>query len=301
MADVFYTFSGENVPRVPLDNDVFALDLSTHHWRRIPATAASPSARVGHAAAVLGGRLYIYAGRTGAEFADHTLSDVWAFDPSASEWSEVQPTGSSPRPPPLSYHTMTASSTHVFLFGGCTVDHGRSNALWAFDVSALSWEKLSEEATPGPVPCGGASIVFVDGAVHALFGYNGKHELDQHFAFDLSTRAWTPIVPRGSPPASRSVTDAVYLPALGAIWAWGGEYTPSAQGHEGAGAYHGGSAYLFDVKAGEWRTVDSDGEGPSARGWFNTCGGSDGRSVVLFGGYDGNARVNDAWTWTADA
>ena len=298
IGDVFYTFSGENTPRVPINNDVYALDLNTHHWRRIPAPTPSPNARVGHAAAVLNSLLYVYAGRVGAEFADTTLGDLWAFDPTSSTWTEIRPAPSSPSPPLLSYHTLTASPTHLYLFGGCTIAHGRSNALWSFHPATATWEELSPDASPSaPQQCGGSTAVCVDDTVHVLFGYNGKVELDHHSAFHLPTRQWSPIHATGHLPTPRSVTDAVYLPGLRGIWTWGGEYTPSAQGHDGAGSYHGGQGLVYEVAGKEWRLAE--GEGPSARGWFNTCPGPDGKSVVVFGGFDGNGRINDTWMWTA--
>jgi hypothetical protein len=33
--------------------------------------------------------------------------------------------------------------------------------------------------------------------------------------------------------------------------------------------------------------------GPKARGWFNTAAGADGRSALVFGGFDGDLRRND--------
>ena len=299
IGDVFYTFAGENRPRVPIDNDVFALDLKSHVWRRIPATSTSPSSRVGHACAVVDSKLFTYGGRTGAEFAETSLADLHSFDPSTSTWSPVPISPTSPHPPPLSYHSMTSSPTSLYLFGGCTVDHGRSNALWSFTPSTSTWALLSQDHPQGPPPCGGTTAVHLHRSIHVLFGYNGSEELDQHFAFDLNTQQWGRVeTGEGVRPDARSVTDAVYLPKLDGVWVWGGEYTPSAQGHEGAGSYHGGKGWLFDVKEAQWRQAED--EGPSARGWFNSCAGPDGASVIVFGGFDGKERVNDTWVWTAD-
>ena len=307
----FYVFSGENTPRKPLDNVVYALDFSTGQWTKLPASESSPSARVGHAATVVNNRMYVYGGRVGAEFADKTLDDLHVYDPSNNTWQPVTP-ATATRPPPLSYHTLAASPTHVYLFGGCTVDHGRSSALWAFDVSSREWQQLAEtNSQNGPSGCGGPSFVYAPNppALHALFGYNGKEELDLHYTFTLDTpttsaTGWQlQTQSTGDRPAPRSVTDTVYLSALNSLFTFGGEYTPSAQGHEGAGSYHA-SAYVYNLKADEWVQVSenaaSDG-GPSARGWFNTCALTDGKSAVVFGGFDGTDRINDVFVWTAQS
>ena len=226
---------------------------------QIPAGAGWPAARVGHAGTVAGNKLYVYGGRVGKEFADQTLADLTVFDPAESSFTVVTAAASSPAPPPLSYHSLTSSATHLFLFGGCTVDHGRSSGLWSFELSSGVWEQLSGgESLGGPAACGGSSAVHVDGSVHVLFGYNGKQELDQHFVFSLSQRAWQQVQAVGSSsPTPRSVTDCVHLPGLGSLWVFGGEFTPSVNGHEGAGEYHA-DAHLFDIKRSVWSMVEGE-------------------------------------------
>ena len=58
--DKLYVFSGENIPRVPIDNDLYVLDLNNSTWKKIDATEQSPVARVGHAATTLHGKLYMF-------------------------------------------------------------------------------------------------------------------------------------------------------------------------------------------------------------------------------------------------
>jgi hypothetical protein len=127
------------------------------------------------------------------------------------------------QPPPLSYHTMTAYGKSVYLFGGCTIDKGRTNELWAYDVESHKWELLSScqseaEMENIPSPRGGSSLVAVnDNELHVLFGYNGKQELSDHFAFHRGTQEWRSVVNKDNNlvPPPRSVTNAVFLPGMG--------------------------------------------------------------------------------------
>ena len=149
--------------------------------------------------------------------------------------------------------------------------------------------------------------------LHALFGYNGTEELDTHYTYTLATPTTSATGwqlqshSTGDRPAPRSVTDTVYVSSIDGLFTFGGEYTPSVQGHEGAGSYHD-SAYVYRVASGEWVRVSggssggngSDG-GPSARGWFNTCALTDGTGAVVFGGFDGTSRINDVHVWTAES
>ena len=159
---------------------------------------------------------------------------------------------------PLSYQAMAATGDYVYVFGGCK-PVGRSNDLFCYHVKDQVWSALSVGAVANsPSERGGPALVALPDAVHVLFGYNGKVEADDHFVFDLVTKVWrqvqTPIVP-----PARSVTDAVYVSRigrLGSIFVFGGEFTPSQQGHEGAGEYHG-DAWLFDIDTERWTQIST--------------------------------------------
>jgi N-acetylneuraminic acid mutarotase len=314
-----YVFSGEHDPRNPVDGDMYELDLSsqsnnqsdraqTSEWKRYVNDSSSwPAARVGHAAACHQGKFYMYGGRGNADSHD-TMSDFWCFDSkqSSSQWAKLPLTGNPP--PPLSYHTMTSDAHKVYVFGGCTSD-GRSNQLWAFNVATQTWTQettqSNDQSIDQPCPRGGASIVHASDGLHVLFGYNGKQEQVDHWLWHADTHNWEQLSTQSSNessdvdscPAARSVTDVVFLPNLGvagALFVFGGEYTPSAEGHLGAGSYHN-DAWLFDISSRQWGKVHA-ANAPSARGWFNTVA-LDGKSAVVFGGFDGKDRVNDVHVW----
>lgn len=264
--------------------------------------------RVGHAGAVCQSKLYIYGGRASVEH-DKTLDDLWQLDLVGDlKWKAVEAKGESSPPPALSYHSMTSDGkSTVYIFGGCTVE-ARSGELYAFDVDRSEWKHLTASAVETesgaqPTARGGPAVVYASDGIHVLFGYNGKEELADHWVWNEKGQNWIEIKSELRPPA-RSVTDAVYLAQVGAqgsIFVFGGEYTPSKLGHDGAGEYHS-DAWLYDIAEGYWKTVADDGKGdgvPKARGWFNTVALQDGKSALIFGGFDGEARINDVHVWTA--
>ena len=299
-----YAFSGEHTPRAPVDGDVFELEIDTLIWHQIRRESGWPLARVGHAGVAHGGKLYIYGGRTSADEAQ-TMSDFWCFDPqkigTSNEWTSLPLTGTPP--PPLSYHSMTSDSQTLYIFGGCTPDHGRSNHIWSFDLQQQRWEQLTpaagQESEPQPEGRGGASIVHASDGLHVLFGYNGKEELADHWLWDKQVRRWD-LLSGDSGPRARSVTDVVFLRGVGekgSLFVFGGEFTPSAQGHEGAGSYHN-DAWLFDIALSTWSpAVQAGGSAPSARGWFSSVAWGD-EAVLVFGGFDGKERVGDVHKWS---
>ena len=300
-----YAFSGEHTPRAPVDGDVFELDVDTQIWRRIRRESGWPPARVGHAGVVHGGQLYIYGGRTSADEAQ-TMSDFWCFNPqkigTSDVWTSLSLTGTPP--PPLSYHSMASDSQTLYIFGGCTPDHGRSNHIWEFDLQQQRWEQLTPAAGQQrdgsePEGRGGASIVHASDGLHVLFGYNGKEELADHWLWNKQDRRWDRLTSNDGPPA-RSVTDVVFVRGVGAkgsLFVFGGEYTPSAQGHEGAGSYHR-DAWLFDIASSTWSSAVRAGDSaPSARGWFSSVALGE-EAVLVYGGFDGKERVGDVHKWS---
>jgi hypothetical protein len=89
------------------------------------------------------------------------------------------------------------------------------------------------------------------------FGYNGKEELSDLWHFELLSKSWHRVKASGDLPTARSVTDLVLLNGDSdhpTLFIFGGEFTPSKQGHEGAGEYHA-DAYILDIKSMKWTRV----------------------------------------------
>ena len=288
-----------------MDGDVFELDVDAQIWRRIRRESGWPLARVGHAGVVHGAQLYIYGGRTSADEAQ-TMSDFWCFNPqkigASDAWTPLPLSGTPP--PPLSYHSMTSDSQTLYIFGGCTPDHGRSNHMWAFDLRQQTWDQLTPAADQQqdgsePESRGGASVVHASDGLHVLFGYNGKEELADHWLWNKQDRRWD-LLSGDKGPRARSVTDVVFVRGVGAkgsLFVFGGEFTPSAQGDEGAGSYRR-DAWLFDIASSTWSPAVRAGDSaPSARGWFSSVALDD-ETVLVYGGFDGEDRVGDVHKWS---
>lgn len=309
---------------MPVDNRLYIFDTTSALWRKLASDKSWPCARVGHAGCAAEGKLFIHGGRTEFDH-DGTLECMWVFDPKTETWAEIQQQGDVPGR--LSYHSFSASANDGFIycFGGCP-PAGRSNSLHRFHIATSTWTNLGqglESSTCTPTQRGGPSLVSVPGqGVHVLFGYNGKTEEADHWIFNVACRSWTnATVLSGPSPAARSVTDVVFLNNVGkdgSLFVFGGEYTPSAKGHEGAGVFHS-DAWTFDLATKAWTCVsgrdqdqdekeehkgDKDGANdgrnakttvnPVGRGWMVSAALDDGKSVAIFGGLDAaEQRRND--------
>lgn len=131
------------------------------------------SARIGHAGAVIGSKWYVSGGRTGLQAGDDTLADLWRWSIPEASWQLVEPKGAAP--PPLSYHVLATSGHFLYAFGGCTIDHGRTNGLWCLDTTNDEWTELASpntnaDSSAGPCGRGGPCVAASETEVWVGFG-----------------------------------------------------------------------------------------------------------------------------------
>ncbi|KAI4249303.1 MAG: hypothetical protein L6R40_000761 [Gallowayella cf. fulva] len=212
-----YVFGGEELPRQPVDNDMHVLTLPSStvnevDYKKVPATGSTrddevPAARVGHTAAAIHDRIYVFGGRGGKSMeALDEEGAVWEYDTRLHHWTRLAPVKGSSCPQARSYHSSTAT-THpvpskqdrteaaqgdadpeahrtVFIHGGCTAS-GRLNDLWGFDVAARTWSPFPD--APGAAR-GGSSLTFTQNRLYRFGGFNGKVELGGQIDYlDLNT------------------------------------------------------------------------------------------------------------------
>ena len=200
-----YIFGGEIRPREPVDNVMHiytlpALDGGEADYQDIPAKANKgedvPPARVGHTAAVVQDRIYIFGGRGGKEMsALEEKGRVWVFDTKTNRWSYIDPVDGSPYPEARSYHTsvgnehpLPSETDHtenpvgspdeeshgtIFIHAGCLAS-GRVSDVWAFDIASRMWSPYAD--APGPAR-GGTSLTFTQNRLYRYGGFDGKGEL----------------------------------------------------------------------------------------------------------------------------
>lgn len=201
-----YIFGGEIRPREPVDNVMHIYTLPSSGVSEAdykPVTACFkdadgevPAPRVGHTAATIDNRIYVFGGRGGPDMKPlEENGRVWSFDTFTSTWSHLDPVKGTPFPAPRSYHAATANEhplptkedhtinpvgspdleEHgtVFIHAGCPAS-GRLADIWAFDVAARTWSKYPD--APGP-PRGGPSLTIAQNRLYRFGGFDGTNEL----------------------------------------------------------------------------------------------------------------------------
>lgn len=155
-------------------DDTWSLDLSTNTWTDVsPSDGASrPLKRCLHEMIWDrdSGRLLLYGGCSSG-FGPCPQGDLWAFDPTSREWTELTPTnGPAPRSNPAWIYDKSAKRT--LLIGGLT-ESGYTTDVWSgkFSGEGFDWE-AQETASDAPSPRASHDIVLARGDIY-LFGGSG--------------------------------------------------------------------------------------------------------------------------------
>ena len=111
--DVLVLFGGELAPRQPVEPVAHLYSLSAGAWSAPAATGAPPSARLGHAAAAVGSKVFVHAGRSEVAL-ESALADLHVFDVATAAWAPLAPRGGAAAPEARNFHAAPracASST----------------------------------------------------------------------------------------------------------------------------------------------------------------------------------------------
>jgi hypothetical protein len=211
-----YLFGGEVSPREPVDNDMHIIVLPSAtvveaDYKTVPARGIEvPEKRVGHTAAVIGERIFVFGGRGGKDMKPlEENGRVWVYDTRTDVWSFLDPMPGTPFPEARSYHASaafpkpdpspdaeTAPSNPateepkvgaitegarevsekgygtLFIHAGCP-NSGRANDIWGFDIRSKTWKEFP--SAPGK-PRGGTSLAVSKNRIFRFGGFNGEGE-----------------------------------------------------------------------------------------------------------------------------
>lgn len=148
-----YYFGGYGI-RIGYVNETHVLDTALLSWSRPYVNGTPPSPRVGHAACVLGTRMYVLGGAAHG----FAFKDLFVLDTAALSWLEPQAAGQAPGG--LYGHTALAFGRCIFVFGGCSEvpAHGilqrrirASSRIHILDIETMTWSKPNVAGT-SPLP-----------------------------------------------------------------------------------------------------------------------------------------------------
>ena len=143
--DRLYLFGGTD--GITWFNDVWSFDPRTNSWTQLECIGYIPSAREGHASALVGDVMYVFGGRT-EEGQD--LGDLAAFRISSRRWYTFQNMG--PSPSPRSGHSMTALGKSIVILAGepssAPRDVGELSLAYYLDTSKIRYPSDAHSQIP---------------------------------------------------------------------------------------------------------------------------------------------------------
>jgi hypothetical protein len=209
-------------------------------------------------------------------------ADVWAPTPTTL-------------PTPRTGHSAIVDSlrNRMVIFGGNTPG-GPVNTTAVFDLTTHTWTDVVTAGAPGARYDHTAVWDAPHGRMIVFGGTTGTTRLNDTWALDLATLAWTNLTTTGAPPSPRSNHAATIA---------GGVTMIVYGGTNGATTF--GDLFALNTNTLAWSALPSGGTAPEARqGASMTPGGAN--SVAIFGGAGATTPfLGDTWiydlsssTWT---
>ncbi len=293
---LFVQFSGCEAEYCELESPRTSFwDGSTwrEHCSSSTGSCTDPSPRFGPAMSSRGGGVLLFGGYAlaGTPY-PAVVDETWAWDPNARAWTKLCGAPGSPCGPGTRAYAALASppSGSSVLFGGF---NGSTNVATTYLWNGSAWSNAC--LVP---PCTAPAArdfhsLFYDAASAriALFGGDAGARSDEVWRF-ISPN-WTKVCGSGtacSGPSARSHH---------AMSSDGGRRELMFGGD--AGAYND-ELWQWDGAALAWSKLCGSGtacSGPSARIDHAMAYDNGRQKAVLFGGYDGSAKLGDMWEWDA--
>ena len=259
-------------------------------WSPLDPDATMPQPRFGHSVVydAEGGQMLLFGGAQAGTY----YEDLWAYDPAASTWTELDPSEPGPAGRMGAAATYDSSRGDLVVFGGLAEDDYLDD-LWTYDPKAGTWTELDPS---GPRPSGrvGHSLVY-DPGNDSLVLFGGVEKTDSAndvWLYDLEANTWSEQHPAGNLPSKRSGQAMAYDPQHERVLLFGGTY------HE----EEFDDTWAYDAQADAWTELKPAGPWPQAR-WTHTMEyDSRGERFLMFGGDGGWLEpLNDIWAYDPEA
>jgi hypothetical protein len=176
--DRLYLFGGVGVHT----EDVMYLDLLRKEWVAPRTIGEAAVSLLGHTAAQVGMRLFIFGGRDSRK----AYNTMWILDTGSHEWSTPLTMGT--KPPPCSKHTMVAQGTRLYVALG-EVSRDR---VFVYETATDAWAQAEVALdTPAP-PLSRSGAVLIGNELTTFGGMDDStHELQNKVhLLDLPTMSW---------------------------------------------------------------------------------------------------------------
>lgn len=265
--------------------DLWSYDIASGAWTEVSASPA-PAARFGHNAAfhAAQNRFLIFGGQAGGFF-----NDVWAFDVASGAWSDISPSGATPTTRYGAASAFDPATARFLVSHGFTGEGSRFDDTWAFAAAEETWTKLPIQ---GELPIRRCLMRAAwDTGAQRLLMFGGQ-TTGTPFLGDLwalEGNRWREITAEPVP-SPRNFYALAYDDEGGRAILFGGN-TEEGPAND---------LWFFDSASESWSQQQPEGEGPSPRFGHDAVWLPASRSLLVFGGNDGQ-DLNDLWELSVPA
>lgn len=122
--------------------DTWSFDLVGEQWSQL-ATTNDPSARLFHAAAADGERVYVFGGGDENAFLGPFFADLWALEVESGAWTMLDAGGTGPAGTTWADLLIDEAGQRLLVWAGHDdTALGNNNTLWSWDLAGGAWTAL---------------------------------------------------------------------------------------------------------------------------------------------------------------
>mmetsp|Transcript_18781 Transcript_18781/g.71073 ORF Transcript_18781/g.71073 Transcript_18781/m.71073 type:complete len:526 (-) Transcript_18781:353-1930(-) len=284
--DKLYVFGGyDGYGRV---NGLYEYHLQEHVWRKTPSHGIAPSPRDRHVGVVYNGSMYIFGGYDGT----NRINDFHQFHFETNTWDSVAMDVLSAAPPsPRHSHAAAVYKNSLYVFGG--YDGSYRSDFHEFNFLTHKWEQVTAAGRVPRARYRATCTVYGD-SLYLFGGHDGTRHLNDVYVFDFREALWCSLIVNGEPPVPRD--SHVSVIHNDSMYVFGGSTGAAMNDFHELNLKKCCWRQIFPEKANR-RASDADGQmslrdgAPKQR--FCHAAAVYGGSMYVFGGYDGQNRLND--------
>jgi hypothetical protein len=264
-------------------NDLWAYDLETDGWSRMPASGTPPSRRSEHTAVYdpVRQRMIVFGGRNpGITTGDNELWQL-TLGEEPPHWSTLPATGGPPAPRYDHSAIYDPVRDRMIVFGGFN-NQGYVRDVWALSLSSVpTWSQIAPASVPTAVSARLGHTAIYDPVGDRMVVFGGDDNLDygrgETWALLLGgAPTWTRVAPASGPPEQSGHT-AIYDADRGRMVIFGGP----------------NDTWVLSLGATPiWQSIE--GPQPSVSGG-RAIYDPEGDRMVMFGGYDAEGYRTTTW------
>ncbi|XP_014253614.1 attractin [Cimex lectularius] len=270
------------------------------YWEVVTPRGSLPKGSASHTAVVWRDSLHIIGGES------YNTSDmIYTYDFTGNVW-ETNHMDSKTAPTPRYGHSAVIFGDKIYIYGGVKNGGVVCNELWAFDVSAKSWENITVRAEPcnttslcGPLKSAGHTATLVMGKrklerMVVIFGHSPIYGyLNTVQEYHFGTREWSIVKTKGFPVKAGYGHSSAWDSLTEKIYVYGGFISESP-----ATPLLSNRLYSYEPDSHTWTLLSN---GPSAR--FLHTGTFLNGLMIVFGGntHNDTSQSQGAKCYSAEA